>query len=378
MDVAAPMELRALWQAMTGSTAGFLSTAVAVGLALVALAYAVTPQRHRDWVHRFAWLVMAFVFLAGVAMAVVLQDVALAAWLRHGETIDKFVWTLIVLGAVLLVSSAAKSGLVGSTDDVQVKHKVRRTVDWLRTVVIVVAMLVIWGARVENLGVFLGIIGAGLALSLQEILLCLAGWGYIVMKKPMDIGDRIEIGGKKGDVIDVGVFQTTMIEVGNWVSAEQSTGRMVTVPNSAFMREAMFNYTKGFPFIWNELTIIVTFESDWRRAKTLLLELSRVEDNKIEAEVRRQIEAMQESYAIMRYRVTSSIVYTSIADNGVALTLRYLTPVRARRTTTHQICEGILDAFATEANIDFAYPTTRFYENRSEGKVPYVHGQQEG
>ena len=300
-----------------------------------------------------------------------------SAWLKNSDPLHKFALTIIVLVAIVIFAEAISPRLIDPNATIDLRHKMRRSIQWLRAAAMAAAIFVIWGPPVENLGVFLGIVGAGLALSLQEILLSIAGWGYIWLKKPFDISDRIEISEKIGDVIDIGLLHTTMIEVGNWVLADQSTGRLVIVSNSAFLREAIFNYTKGFPFVWNELQVIVTFESDWRRAKELILELSREEDHKIASEVRRQIDLMQKSYAIMRYRELGSIVYTSIAANGVALTLRYLTPVRARRTTEHKLNEGVLDAFAKEESIDFAYPTTRYYDNTSEGKVGARIGKEE-
>ena len=301
----------------------------------------------------------------------------ISRWIWSSNTVEKLVWTTLVVTAIVLATGALSPLISANAKNLQMRHKMRRTIEWVRTAVILVALLVIWGARIENLGVFLGIIGAGLALSLQELLLCIAGWAYIMLKKPFDIGDRVEIQDMVGDVIDIGFLHTTLVEVGKWVKADQSTGRLLVVPNSSFLRYPVYNYTKGFPFVWNELTVVVTFESDWQRAKELILELSSEEDNKIEAEVHRQMDAMQESYAIMKYRVLTSIVYTTIADNGIALTLRYLTPVRARRTTGHKLNEGILLAFAQEPGIDFAYPTTRFYQNQTEGKVRSFHGEEE-
>jgi small-conductance mechanosensitive channel len=127
------------------------------------------------------------------------------------------------------------------------------------------------------------------------------------------------------------------------------------------------NYTKGFPFIWNEQTIVVTFESDWKRAKAIILQQAQEEAEKIETEVRRQIQTMQSEYAI-RYRHLTPIVYTQIADQGVALTLRYLCPVRKRRGMAHAVNEGILEDFAREPDIELAYPTTRFYDAQREHK----------
>ena len=362
------------------SAAGYVGLTIVVVLGALLLIFLLSPQEKRRAAMRKSLWGLSFVILVALAVAVGYGKFGLEPirrWMWSSDTVEKLVWTILVVTAVVLATGGLTPVLSANAKTLQQRHKVRRTIEWVRTAVILVTLLVIWGARVENLGVFLGIVGAGLALSLQELLLSIAGWAYVMLKKPVDIGDRIEIKDMVGDVIDIGLLHTTLVEVGNWVKADQSTGRLLVVPNSSFLRHSVYNYTKGFPFVWNELTAIVTFESDWQRAKELILELSQEEDHKIEAEVQRQMDAMQESYAIMKYRVLTSIVYTKIADNGIALTLRYLTPVRARRTTEHKLNEGILLAFSKEPTIDFAYPTTRFYQNQTEGKVRGFNGEEE-
>ena len=362
------------------SAAGYVGLTIVVVLGALLIVFLLSPQEKRRAAMRKSLWGLSFVILVALAVAVGYGKFGLEPirrWMWSSDTVEKLVWTILVVTAVVLTTGGLTPVLSANAKTLQQRHKVRRTIEWVRTAVILVALLVIWGARVENLGVFLGIVGAGLALSLQELLLSIAGWAYVMLKKPVDIGDRIEIQDMVGDVIDIGLLHTTLVEVGNWVKADQSTGRLLVVPNSSFLRHSVYNYTKGFPFVWNELTAVVTFESDWQRAKELILELSREEDHKIEAEVQRQMDAMQESYAIMKYRVLTSIVYTKIADNGIALTLRYLTPVRARRTTEHKLNEGILLAFSKEPEIDFAYPTTRFYQNQTEGKVRDFNGEEE-
>ncbi len=374
------MDLQKVILTQADSAAGVVGLTVVGIIGLLLLIFLLTPAAKRRSAMRTTLGLLLVTLALGLIVAVAYGQFGLAPvsrWIWSSNTVEKLVWTLLVVTSVILASGALSPMLAANTKTLQQRHKVRRTVEWFRTAAILVALLVIWGARVENLGVFLGIIGAGLALSLQELLLSIAGWGYAMLKKPFDIGDRIQVGDMVGDVIDIGVLHTTLVEVGNWVNADQSTGRLIIIPNSSFFRESVYNYTKGFPFIWNELCIVVTYESDWEKAKELILELSREEDSKIETEVHRQIDDMQESYAILRYRVLTSIVYTSIADNGVALTLRYLTPVRARRTTEHKLFEGILKAFNKEPGIDFAYPTTRFYHNQAEGKVKASYGKKE-
>ena len=89
-------------------------------------------------------------------------------------------------------------------------------------------------------------------------------------KRPFEVGDRIQIGDQKGDVIDQRIFMFTVLEIGNWVDADQSTGRVIHIPNGKIFLETLASYTKGFEYIWNEIPVQVTFESDWRKAKNIL------------------------------------------------------------------------------------------------------------
>ena len=281
--------------------------------------------------------------------------------------LNRLLWTCGVAMAIYLAIGAIQHRLSRNITGIEARHKVRLTTSWAGIGIFIVATAVIWAAGIRDLGLFLGIIGAGLALSLQETLLCVAGWLLFIVRRPYDIGDRIEIDNRIGDVIGVSVFQTTMLEIGRWVEADQSTGRMLIIPNSMILRHAIYNYAKGFPFIWDEIRVTVTFESDWELAERLMLEKAEVESDKIAPQVKAQIRQMQRHYAI-HYEHLTPTVYTVIADSGVTLALRYLCPVRQRRAVTHRLSRTILQTFIGHNAIDFAYPTTRIYRNNEEGK----------
>ena len=348
-----------------------------VTLVLAAAAYLLVRRRFRARSgERGAFASRMRLVALGLGLIVLVVLVQIWTGWAFGETreddptrtvIENLLWTLGIGAAIYLLARAAQRALIRSAAGIEARHKIRLTTMWAGLAVFVIAATFIWARQVQNLGVFLGIIGAGIALSLQETLVCIAGWLLVVIRRPFDIGDRIEINGHVGDVIDISVFQTSLLEVGNWVKADQSTGRMAIIPNSMVVRHAVYNYTKGFPFVWDEFSTIVTFESDWELAKTLMLEKAETEAEKIEGEVQRQIKQMQSHYAI-HYEKLGPIVYTTIAANGVELTLRYLSPVRMRRTVAHRISENILHAFLRHPRIDFAYLTTRIYRNTEEGK----------
>lgn len=348
------------------------------GLSLVVAAVCylwLTRRSEFKWGKTFKWENVSFLVSLALLLIVVLAWIwrgqvawlkAVTEWFMDNEVYANIIWTVLLIAAVYFIGHVIERTLQKTATDLVGKHKIRRAMSWLRAVVLTVSLVAIWISGAGQLGVFLGVIGAGIALSLQEALLCVAGWALIIIKRPFDIGDRVEFSGHVGDVIDIRVFQTSLLEIGNWVGADQSTGRIINIPNSAVFRKLNANYTKGFPFIWSEQTIVVTFESNWKRAKEIILQQAQEEAQKIETEVRRQIETMQSQYAI-RYSHLTPIVYTHIANHGVALTLRYLCPVRKRRGMAHSVNEGILEDFAREPSIELAYPTTRFFDAGREG-----------
>lgn len=242
--------------------------------------------------------------------------------------------------------------------DLRKRHTARKVTLYTTVLTILVFSAIFWLEGVRSLAVVISIIGAGLVVALQEVILSFAGWLLIIFKRPFTVGDRIEIGSIKGDIIDVRMFQTALLEIGNWVDADQSTGRVVHIPNSAVFKERIFNYTKGFEFIWNEIKVTVTFESNWQKAEEIILRHANPERDKLKAKVQASIERMAQQYMI-HYEKFSPIIYVRIVDHGVELALRYLTEVHQRRTTEDTITRAILNDFAQERDIQFAYPTYR-------------------
>src|SRR5213080_4099986 len=220
---------------------------------------------------------------------------------------------------------------------------------------------------VQALATFLGLLSAGLAIALKDPVADLAGWAFIIWRGPFEVGDRIQIGPHAGDVIDLGLFQFTLNEIGAWVQADQSTGRIIHVPNGKIFTDPVANYNKGFKYIWNEVPVLVTFESDWRKAKQILGKIAVKHAEHLTAQAEQELLAASQQYLI-NYRKLTPIVYTKVVDSGVQLTLRYLIEPRKRRGTEHAIWEEILTEFAKCPDIDLAYHTVRGFKYTEEGK----------
>ncbi|MDH3253714.1 MAG: mechanosensitive ion channel family protein [Acidobacteriota bacterium] len=279
----------------------------------------------------------------------------------------KVLLSLALIGLLWVVRSMATRAIERQTDEPALAYRWRKITLYVSATLGVVLLGLIWFREFRSIATFFGLLTAGLAIALRDIVTSFAGWLFILVRKPFDVGDRIAIGDHAGDVIDLRIFKFTLMEIGNWVDADQSTGRVVHVPNSYILTETLVNYTRGFRFIWNEIPVLVTFESNWRDAKRLLKEIADREAG--DAAERAQAEVKEAARRFMLYySKLTPIVYTSVKDSGVMLTIRHLCLPRERRGTTERIWEAILTAFAARADIDFAYPTQRFYDNRTEGK----------
>ncbi len=227
----------------------------------------------------------------------------------------------------------------------------------------------LWVGMGGELLAYFGLVSAGIALALKDPIANFAGWIFIMVGKPFSVGDRVQIADHMGDVIDIRTSQTSLLEVGNWVDSDQSSGRVIHIPNGWFLNKPLANYTQRFDFIWNEITVTVTFESDWKRAKTILTAILNENRYIEEHEAEKLIKNAQGDYLIF-FKNLTPIVWTSASPSGVVFSLRYLCRPKQRRLSTHKIWEAILTSFGQERDIELAYPTQRFYSRQEDRQPP--------
>jgi small-conductance mechanosensitive channel len=257
------------------------------------------------------------------------------------------------------------------TKNVKTRYQWKRTLSFILPFAGLILVGSVWVQAFRQFGAFLGLFSAGLAIALKDPLTNLAGWFFIVFRHPFVVGDRVQIGGHAGDVIDIRLFQFTILEIGNWVDADQSTGRIIHLPNGKVFTEPQLNYTTGFDYIWNEMQVRITFESNWEKAKTILQEIASQRAENIDRAAEREIFEASKNFMI-HYTHLTPYVYTSIKEFGVQLTIRYLCNPRKRRGTENEIWQDILNRFRNHNDIQFAYPTTRFY-TRGEEQTGHFH-----
>ncbi len=274
--------------------------------------------------------------------------------------IDKFLWSVIIIVLAVILRWVVVGIISKRVTNVRDRYYWVRAAKYGVGVLSFFALLVVWGSEFQSFATFIGLISAALTISLKDLFVNMAGWVFIVMRKPFQVGDRIQVGEHRGDVIDIRIFQFTINEIGNWVDADQSTGRIIHIPNGKVFTEPQANFNQGFSHIWHEINVLVTFESNWQKAKEILTEIVNEHAASLTKAAEKKLIEASKKYMILYNRLTP-IVYTKVKDSGVQLSLRFLITPHRRRTTEQAIWEAVLQAFAQCDDIDLAYPTQRIY-----------------
>ncbi len=281
------------------------------------------------------------------------------------ENQTKILYSLLILVVLSIIRFIILKIVWRFTEDPKSRYSWKRTVSFTIGLLMIILIGSVWIRAIGQLGAFLGLLTAGLAIALKDPLTNIAGWIFILTRKPFGLGDRIQIGENKGDVIDIRLFQFTLLEIGNWVDADQSTGRIIHIPNGTIFTQAQSNYSTGFKYIWNEISVLVTFESDWEKGKDILQRIISKHAEALSSDAEKKIIEASKKYMIF-YQYLTPTVYTSVEDSGVKLTMRYICEPRKRRSSEHHIWEDILKEYALYKDIEFAYPTQRFFTRPTE------------
>ncbi|MFC1752539.1 mechanosensitive ion channel family protein [Thermoproteota archaeon] len=285
----------------------------------------------------------------------------------HPDIQIKLLTSLAIILFLWLVRTFTIFIVWRQTDKIKTRYMWRKATSYILFIFIVLLIGRVWFHGFQGITTFLGLVSAGIAIALKDPLTNIAAWFFIVIKNPFNTGDRIQIGDHAGDVIDRRLMQFSLLEIGNWVNSDQSTGRILHIPNAKVFLETLANYGQGFAYIWDEISILITFESDWKKAKKLLLDIVNEHAEALSSSAEKRVKAASRKFMIYYSKLTPT-VYTSVRNSGVLLTLRYLCEPRSRRGRQEIIWEQILNTFKKHKDIDFAYPTQRFYNNLHEGK----------
>ena len=273
------------------------------------------------------------------------------------ENGQKLLLSLVFIVVVMLVSRFLRwlVGVVLQRTDhasIQTKFWTRQAISLTSTIVLILGLLSIWFNDPTRLATALGLVSAGLAFALQQPVTSIAGYFVILRGETFNVGDRISMGGVRGDVLRLGFIQTTIMEMGQppavqaatpamWVKSRQFTGRIVTVSNSKIFAEPVYNYTRDFPFIWEEMAIPVTYTADRAKAEAILLAAAQehaVDPGSLEDRVRNDLE---KRFDVQPIDLVPRVYYR-ITDNWLELSVRFIVHDHLIRGVKDQMSRQIL------------------------------------
>lgn len=276
------------------------------------------------------------------------------------EICGQMLISVIYILTIWFVRKIILHGVWSRTENPRIRYQWSKYSNYVAFAISVLVIGRIWLAEFQSVATFLGLVSAGLAIALKDPLVNIAGWLFIVWRRPFDVGDRIMIGAHAGDVIDIRVFQFTIMEIGSWVQADQSTGRIVHIPNGKIFTEPQTNYSKGwFDYIWNEIPVLITFESNWKKAKKILQQIATKQSDDLIPLAKEKLKSSSKDFIVLSPALDATVI-NSVEPSGVLLTIRNLCEPRNRRENTQNIWETVLEEFAACNDIELAYPTRRY------------------
>jgi small-conductance mechanosensitive channel len=266
--------------------------------------------------------------------------------------------TFLILGSThFLFRVLVYVTLVQHITSNRVRYNLSKILNLLHLFVAVLFILRVWLPDSNTLLAAYGFVAAAAAFSVQDLFKNFIGGIIIVVKGLYSIGDRIQVGETHGDVIDIGILYTSLLEMRGWVAGDQSTGRIVRVPNGKVLNLDITNYTADHSFIWDEVHIPVTHESDWKLAESILHEIVVEATSELSVSAIEEIRHLQSKYFLTNNNVEPR-VYMAITDNWISLYARYIVSARERRNVQDRIMRQIKEKFDAKNNITIASNTS--------------------
>lgn len=282
-----------------------------------------------------------------------------------GQLAQFTVWVIVIL----LLTWLLRKGINRALEDNIMRYRAKKAVRLVSYVLILLLALISFTGQVQYFTLAIGLISAGLAFALQEVILSLAGWISIFASGLYKPGDRVEINQVKGDVIDIGLTRTTLMEIGEWVHSDNYSGRIVQISNAFVFKGPVRNYSTDFPFVWDEINLPVRYGSDLKQAQTLIAEIAEEALKEYMGYAREQWKRLVQKYLIENANVAPTLSL-KLTDNWVEFNLRYVVDYKKRRVTRDGIFRKIHDAIEnTHGAVQLASATFEIV-NLHEGNKP--------
>lgn len=288
--------------------------------------------------------------------------------LLFNPTVGKIVAVFIGIAIIWAIIKAIQRNLFNKIKDNDSRYKAKKFSSFVGYILVIVLVTVVYSNKLGGLTVALGVAGAGIAFALQEVITSFAGWLAIMFGGFYKPGDRVQLGGIKGDVMDIGVLRTTLMETGQWVDGDLYNGRIVLIANSYIFKEPVFNYSGDFPFLWDEIKLPIQYGSNYEKASAIFKQVGMEVAGDLTERSKEKWHALQNKYRLEDAR-TEPMVFLIANDNWVEFTLRYVVDYKKRRATKTELFTKILkEVDATNGEIKFASATFQLVEG-SELKV---------
>lgn len=261
----------------------------------------------------------------------------------ENPTVQRIAIVVIGIFVILLLAAFIKKILPKYIKEANNKYRIYKFVSYSTYLVIALFIMVVYSSELAGLSVFLGVAGAGIAFALQEVIASIAGFFAINFSNFYKLGDRVMLGGIKGDVVDIGILRTSLMQIGDWVNGDLYNGKIVRVANSFVFKEPVYNYSGDFPFLWDEVTIPVKLDSDFEYARKLFLDIL----NEVQGDY---VEGAEKDWRNMRTKMmlenaqVSPMVTMSFDENWIIFTLRFVVDYKKRRSTKDLIFTKALQA----------------------------------
>ncbi len=277
-------------------------------------------------------------------------------------TVGKIVAIIIGVAIIWLIIKAVQRNVFSKIKDSSNRYKAKKFSSFIGYFLTIVLLTIVFSDKLGGLTVALGVAGAGIAFALQEVIASFAGWLAILFGGFYKTGDRVQLGGIKGDVMDIGVLRTTIMETGQWVEGDLYNGRIVLIANSFVFKEPVFNYSGEFPFLWDEIKIPIQFGSDYEMAREIFEQAGKEVAGDLTERSRERWKTLQKEYRLEDAQ-TEPMVSLIVNDNWVEYTLRYIVNYKKRRVTKTQLFSQILKQVeASGGQIKFASATFQIVE----------------
>jgi small-conductance mechanosensitive channel len=295
--------------------------------------------------------------------------------LLFNPTVGKLVTIFIGIIIIWIIVKLIQRNLISKLKDSNNRYKTKKFATFMGYIFTITLIIIVYSSKLGGLTIALGVAGAGIAFALQEVIASFAGWLAIIFGGFYKTGDRVQLGGIKGDVMDIGVLRTTVMEIGQWVDGDLYNGRIVLVANSFVFKEPVFNYSGDFPFLWDEIKLPVQYGSNYDLAKELFFKVAKEVAGDLSEKSHEKWHALQQKF-LLESAQTEPMISIIATDNWVEYTVRYVVDYKRRRVTKTELFTKILNEVEkTNGAIKFASATFQLVEP-SDLKVTIKQGNE--